>query len=126
MSIDPIKLGASGIGSGYGVGKKSDFKPEEETKKPEANITANDKATVKAEDVLSYMAQSASVAAPRTLDTTKYVDKASEQRIAGFMANFEDKVAEGLKAFDQEFAGVNVSDSAKMAVVLKQVEQQAP
>lgn len=122
MSIDPIKLGASGIGSGYGRAKKSDIK-KEEAKKPEANLIANDKATVKADDVLSFMAQSAASVKPKTIDTTKYVDKESEKRIAGFMADFEDKVAEGLKAFDQEFAGIDVSDSTKMAVVLKQVEQ---
>lgn len=123
MSIDPIKLGASGIGSGYGLAKKSDIK-QDESKKPEANLVANDKATVKADDVLNYMAQSAVSVTPKTVDTTKYVDKESEKRIAGFMADFEDKVAQGLKAFDQEFAGVDVSDSTKMAVVLKQVEQQ--
>lgn len=123
MSIDPIKLGASGISSGYGRAKKSDIK-QDEAKKPEASPIANEKPAVKADDVLSYMAQSAVSVAPKTVDTSKYVDKESEKRIAGFMADFEDKVAEGLKAFDKEFAGVDVSDSAKMAVVLKQVEQQ--
>lgn len=123
MSIDPVKLGANGIGPGYGFGKKTEAKPEE-SKKPEVSVQANDKAKVSADEVFNYMAQSSVSLAPKTIDTSKYVNDESAARIAGFMASFEDKVAQGLQAFDKEFAGVDVSDSTKMAVVLKQVEQE--
>jgi len=61
----------------------------------------------------------------KTVDPSKYVDEASAARIASFMGGFEDKVAEGLAAFDKEFAGVNVSDSTKMGVVLSQLDKES-
>lgn len=122
-SINPINVNTQGIGNSYGYGAKS---KSEHKEAEEAKIGVNgEKPQVSADDVFKFMAQSATVAAPKTIDPSKYVDSASEARIAGFMADFEDKVAEGLKAFDQEFSGANVSDSAKMAVVLAGIDKEA-
>lgn len=124
MSIDPIKLGANGIGSGYGLAKKSDIKEDGEAKKPEAGLVANDKAQVSAEAVFDYMAQSSVSLAPKTVDTSKYVDKASADRIAGFMASFEDIVATNLSAITAEFP--DMSAASKQALAVAQVNQQMP
>ena len=123
-SINPINVNTQGVGSSYGYNSKSKSE-KEETKEPETASTAT-KTPVAAEDVLSFMAQSAVSVAPATtaVDPSKYVDDASAERIAGFMSDFEDKVAEGLAAFDQEFQGINVSDSAKMATVLAGINQE--
>lgn len=124
-SINPINVNAQGIGGSYGFSAKSKTE-EKEAKKPEVDAQPQGKA-VPADDVLTYMAQSAVAVAPKptTVDPTKYVDEASAQRIAGFMSSFEDKVAEGLAAFDKEFAGAQVSDSAKMAVVLAGIDKES-
>lgn len=122
-SINPINVNTQGINGSYGYGAQA--KPEKkgaEEVKPEAG---SQKPQLSADDVLTYMAQSATVVTPKTIDPSKYVDKESEARIAGFMAGFEDKVAEGLAAFDKEFAGVNISDSAKMAIVLAGVDKES-
>lgn len=123
-SINPINVNTQGIGNsfGYGVKSKTEHKEAEEAK---TNVNSGEKSKVAPDDVLNYMAQSAAVSAPKTIDPSKYVDKESEARIAGFIAQFEDKVAEGLKAFDQEFAGVNVSDSTKMSVVLAGIDKES-
>ncbi len=73
------------------------------------------------------MAQSAvsvQPAATKTVDPSKYVDATSAARIAGFMADFEDRVAQGLQAFNQEFPDSSMSDSAKQAVVLAGIDKQ--
>lgn len=120
--INPINVNPQGIGSSYGYSKNA--KPEEKKQKEAEVNTSGQQAQVPADKMLGLMAQSAvSVTPAKTVDPSKYVDKASEERIAGFMAEFEDKVAEGLKAFDKEFAGVDISDSAKLAVVLAGIDK---
>lgn len=123
-SINPINVNTQGIGGTNGFGAKP--KTEKEEVKEEAKAALREeKPSVPADKVLDFLAQSSiSVAPKKAVDPTKYVDKASAERIAGFMADFEDKVAEGLKAFDKEFEGVKISDSAKMAVVLAEVEKE--
>lgn len=126
-SINPINVNPQGVGASYGFGTQSKAKNEEAKEKEEAGVTSQ-KTPVAADEVLSYMAQSAVAVAPaktKTIDPAKYVDDASAQRIAGFMAEFEDKVAEGLANFDKEFAGVSISDSSKMAVVLAGINKEA-
>lgn|SRR5574344_109902 len=124
-SINPINVNTQGIGTSYGYNAKAKSEKEEE-KKAEQQPTANNQQQVAADDVLNYMAKSASAVAvkPTTIDPAKYVDSASAERIAGFMADFEDKVADGLAAFDKEFQGVDVSDSSKMAVVLAGINKE--
>lgn len=125
--INPINVNAQGIGSATGFGAKP--KTEEEAPEKEAAAaTAEEKPQLSADTILNYMAQSAvtvQAANKKTVDPSKYVDSESAARIAGFMADFEGKVATGLKAFDQEFGDSNVSDSSKMAVVLKQINKEA-
>ena len=122
--INPINVNPQGIGAASGFGTKAKAK-EEEKKEAEVSPKGEAKTQLSGDAVLNYMAQSAAVVAPKKLDPTKYVDKASQERIAGFMADFEDQVAAGLKAFDQEFAGTNVSDSTKMTLVLAGLNEKA-
>lgn len=125
-SIDPINVNTQGVGARFGFNAKS--KPEAEEKKTPESVPGVETAKVDADKVLDYLAAGAASVVPtgkKTVDPSKYVDAQSEARIAAFMSSFEDKVAEGLKAFDAEFAGLNISDGAKMAVVLKQVESEA-
>lgn len=124
--INPINVNAQGIGNSYGYGAKPKSE-HKEAKEAEVNKEAK-KPSVAPDDVLNFMAQSAVSVAPastKVIDPSKYVDKESEARIAGFMASFEDKVAEGLAAFDKEFGSVKVSDSSKMAVVLASIDKDA-
>ena len=128
-SINPINVNTQGVGGSYGFGAKSKS-DSEEAKDTEKKPVASQTKSVAADDVLSFMAQSAvantaAAGTTKTIDPAKYVDDASAARIAGFMAGFEDKVAEGLANFDKEFAGVDVSDSAKMAVVLAGINKEA-
>lgn len=120
-NINPINVNTQGIHGalGFGAKPKSEKKEAEEVK-PEV---AGQKPQLSADDVLSFLAQSAVVAAPKKLDPSKYVDKASEDRIAGFMADFEDKVAEGLAAFALEFP--EASPKAGEAVVLAKLNKEA-
>lgn len=120
-SINPINVNTQGIGgfSGYGEKPKAE---EKETKEAEISVNS-EKAQVPADKVLEYLAQSAAVVAPKVIDPAKYVDKESEARIAALMAGFEDKVAKGLAEFDAEFERFDVSESAKMAVVLAKIDK---
>lgn len=123
-SINPINVNSQGIGAASGFGAKPQAS-EEELKKEELPVSGENQTPVSADKVLSFMAQSAvSVTPNKAIDTAKYVDSESAARIASFVGSFEDKVAEGLAAFDKEFAGMPISDSAKMSVVLAQVEQE--
>jgi len=119
--INPINVNTQGIQGalGYGAKAKSEKKETEEAKA----AAVNEKPQLSADDVLNFMAQSAVVGTPKTVDPSKYVDKESEARIAGFMAGFEDIVATNLAAISQEFPGM--SDGAKQALALTQVNQQA-
>ena len=118
-SINPINVNAQGINGGYGFGAKPQA-PKEDVKDAETPVAANTQSQVSADAVLSYMAQSAAVAAPKTIDPSKYVDDESAKRIAGFMADFEDVVATNLTAISKEFP--EMSQSSAMAVALAQVK----
>jgi len=123
-AINPINVNTQGIGNSYGYEKQAKAK-EKEAKEEEVSI-GNQQKSVPADQVLNYMAQSAVAVTPakKALDPSKYVDEESAARIAGFMAQFEDKVAEGLAAFNEEFAGVDISDSSKMALVLAGINKE--
>jgi len=123
-SINPINVNTQGIGAKVGFGAKPKAETEKEHK-AEVSVGA-EKAPVSPDKVLDFLSASSIAIAPKkAIDPAKHVDAASKARIESFMASFEDKVAEGLKAFDKEFPGVQVSDAAKMNVVLKQVGDQA-
>ncbi len=128
-SINPINVNTQGIGAKIGFGAQPKQEKEAE-KQPEVQPCVEQK-SVSPDQVFNYLSASAnSVAASvvskgQTLDPSKYVDEASRARIASFMGSFEDKVAEGLKAFDKEFSGVSVSDATKMNIVLKQIDKES-
>ncbi len=119
-SINPINVNTQGIGSSYGYETPSKAK-EKETKEKEIS-TENQKNPVPADKVLNYMAQSAvgMTTAKKALDPSKYVDEESAARIAGFMAQFEDIVAENLSAISAEFP--EMSESAKQTLALAQIK----
>ena len=120
-SINPINVNTQGVGGSYGYGAKPKAeKKEAEEAKP--GVGGN-KPQLSADDVLSFMAQSAAVAVPKPIDPSKYVDKESEKRIARFMAGFEDIVATNLSAISKEFP--NMSDGAKQSLALAQVDKEA-
>lgn len=121
-SINPINVNSQGIGAASGFGTKPKAE-KEEAKKEEMTLGGENQKPVSADKVLDFLAANSVAVTTKQVDPSKYVDKASADRIASFMSSFEDKVAEGLAAFDKEFGGVQVSDSAKMAVVLGQVEK---
>lgn len=87
-------------------------------------------AEVKPDDVLSYMAQSAivnapKVSTPKTYDVSKYVTPEQAERIAGFIGGFEDAVAKGLLAIDAELGDVDLSDAAKYELAAEMAGKQA-
>ena len=124
--INPINVNTAGVGTaGYGSLRNNSGKAE--TKEEAQAQAGTEKQQVEPDKVLDYMAGAANanvVQKTKTVNPADYVDSASAQRIAGFVQGFEDKVADGLKAFDAEFEGVDVSDGAKMAVVLGQIDKE--
>jgi len=123
-SINPINVNTQGIGAKVGFGAKP---KAEQGKEHKAEVhVGSEKSQLSPNAILDFLsASSISVAPKKSIDPSKYVDAASQARIESFMASFEDKVAEGLAAFDKEYAGVNLSDSTKMNVVLKKIEKEA-
>ena len=95
--------------------KKEESKPQVEQKQPQ----------VSAEDTLKYMnAQAVSarpVEQPRVLNISKYVTPEQAQRICGFINQFEDAVAKGLKNIEFEL-GSALSDDAKMNLAVEMFE----
>lgn len=125
MSNEINRIGINtGAVNPYGnQAKGSEAKPEEN--KPEVQNNAPKKPSVKPDDVLTYMANSAVVinpkAAQKTYDVAKYVTPEQAQRIAGFVTSFEDQVAKGLLAINgmDELAGL--SDKAKYEIAANMV-----
>ena len=102
-------------------------KPEEKAKQKEENKAPVEQKQVSAEQTLEFMnAQAVSarpVDKPRVLNISKYVTPEQAQRICGFISQFENAVADGLKAIESEL-GNALSEDAKMnlAVELFKVE----
>ena len=122
--INPINVNPQGVGANSGYGAQPQQKSN--TSEQPAPTSSIEQTPVDPNSVLNFMSASAACSAPavKNLDPSKYVDKESEARIATFMGSFEDQVAQGLLAFNEEFPGTAISDATKMAVVLKQVESQ--
>lgn len=120
-NINPIIISSQVVGY---TTKKDEKKEDAAAEK--ATGAPGEQKEVAASDVLSFMAaQSVDVTptAKKTLDVSKYVTPEQAARIAGFVQGFESQVAAGLKAFDSEFPGTNLSDSAKLSLVAGIVEQ---
>lgn len=122
-SINPINVNTQGVSPSVGFGVTKKEAKEAEGKEKELKGGA-EQTPVSADKVFEYLSANAASVKPKTVDPAKYVDSASADRIAEFMKGFEEKVAQGLKAFDQEFQGVEVSEASKMAVVLKQIDSE--
>ena len=117
-SINPINVNTQGVGSSYGYGAKPQTEKEEvEEVKPGSG---QQKTQLSADEVFSFLAQTGVVIAPKTVDPAKYVDKTSEERIAGFMAGFEEIVATNLAVISKEFP--DMSDGAKQSLALAQFD----
>ena len=125
-NIRRIGINTSSVNNYNNPAKNAEAKPEEAEKQTEQ--AAPQRAQVKADDVLSFMAQQAIVAKPevaaqRTYDVSKYVTPEQAARIAGFVTSFEDQVAEGLLAIDKEFGEKsNISDQAKYEIAAGMVK----
>lgn len=127
-SINPINVNTNSVGTNYiyGQNAKNAKNKNVEEKAPQAQ--AEQKA-VNPDSVFDYMANSASTlvasasakSGVTSIDPSKYVDAASRARIESFVGGFQDKVADGLQSFNKEFPGSTMSDSSKMTVVLKQI-----
>lgn len=122
-SINPINVNTQGIGNALGYGTAKAKTEDKETKETGLEAGAQQKA-VSADEVLNFMAQSSASVTPSTtsVDPSKYVDKASAERIAGFMSQFEDIVANNLSAITAEFP--EMSEGGKQALALAQVNKQ--
>lgn len=121
-NINPINVNTQGVAGGY-VPREKLLAGRKEDKEFQEKEVAARKEQLSADAVLNYLALSAAVVAPKKLDPAKYVDEESAARIAGFMADFEDQVAEGLAAFSAEFP--NASPKAGEAVVLAKLNKEA-
>jgi hypothetical protein len=124
-SINPINVNTQGIGAGflYAQGKQNNVNNNQE---PVKENQQQAQAQVKPDDVFSYMANSAGalIGAANAkgisgIDTSKYVDAESRARIEKSMNDFQNNVNTGMTAVNKEFP--NMSDGAKMAVVLNQI-----
>lgn len=121
-NINPINVNTQGVAGGY-IAREKLLSGRKEDIEAQGKEIAARKEQLSADAVLNYLAQSAAVAAPKKLDPAQYVDKASADRIAGFMADFEDQVAQGLAAFALEFP--EASPEAGQAVVLAKLNKEA-
>ena len=109
------------MNTNYQLGKVGD-KPEEKAQQKEDNKPQIEQKQVSAEDTLKFMnAQSVNarpVEKPRVLDISKYVTPEQAQRICGFISQFENAVADGLKAIELEM-GNALSEDAKMNLAVE-------
>ena len=122
-NVPGIGFTTSGVNPYTGAPQGNEPKPED--KKPETTPQAANTPQVKPDDVLSYMANSAvgvnpTFSKPVNYDVSKYVTPEQAARIAGFVAGFENAVAEGLAALDAEF-GDGLSDEAKLTLAASMV-----
>lgn len=121
-SINSINVNAQGVGGSFGYNAKA---KSEKKEAPEAEVknAGNKQPQLSGDKVLGLMAQSAGTVsiAKTTIDPSKYVDKASAERIAGFMNQFEEIVATNLKAISDEFP--EMSDGGKQTLALARFDQ---
>lgn len=122
-NINGIGINTKGVNSYVNPKTQGEAKSEENANNKQAQTTG---AQVKPEDVLTYMAQNAVVVNPksvtRTYDVAKYVTPEQAARIAGFIGGFEDEVAKGLLAINEELKGVNLPEAAKYELAAKMAE----
>ena len=109
------------MNTNYQLGAVGD-KPEEKAQQKEDNKPQIEQKQVSADDTLKFMnAQAVNarpVEKPRVLDISKYVTPEQAQRICGFISQFENAVADGLKAIELEM-GNALSEDAKMNLAIE-------
>lgn len=121
-NINGIGVNSTGVNPYLNPKPQGEPKPEENTKGSDAQPQGPQ---LKPDDVLAYMANNAAVivppVAPKTYNVGKYVTPDQAARIAGFIGGFEDEVAKGLLAINEEFGG-GMSESAKLALAAQMAE----
>ena len=113
--INRIGINTGSINN-YGNTPKGENKPEDTVVETPAQ-GAPAKAPVLADDVLTYMANQAlgvNVSAPKTYNVSKYVTPEQAERIASFVAGFEDEVVKVLGAIEAE--GLRLPEDKKYEI----------
>lgn len=80
---------------------------------------------VKADDVFGYMANqslSMRVDVQKTIKVCKFANSEQYQRIGDMMKEFEAEIESGLQTLKDDFPNLNISDKAKMKLVLNSME----
>ena len=92
----------------------------------QTEVKAQQKTKLSAREIFDYMAnQSVSV----KIDVTKKIqvnavaDAQQYERIGNFMKDFEQNVENSLQMLNNDFGQTNLSDSAKMKIVLRAVDK---
>ena len=123
-NVNPINLNLQAIN--YAKMRGAENKPEA----PKEDVvkdsgTGAEQKSVAANDVLNYMAAQNIDLKPTNAipDVAKYVTQEQALRIAGFVQGFESAVAQGLKEFNAEYAGVPLSDDAKLTAAVMAFEK---
>lgn len=116
-NINGVGINTGAVNSYVPQSKKEDVKTGEN---PETETSQESGKTLNPDDVLTFMAQQANIYKPANLvagkyDISKYVTPEQAKNIAGFVASFEDAVAEGLIDIDEEFGNI-LSDAAKYEI----------
>lgn len=120
-NIPRIGIGTNGVNPYVNPKAEGEKKAEEKTEGKNPQTT---NANVNPDDVLAYMAQNAAVNAANVkptkgYDVSKYVTPEQAARIAGFVTSFEDEVAKGLVALNDELGGINLPESAKLELAAR-------
>lgn len=80
---------------------------------------------VKADDVFGYMANqslSMRVDVQKTIKVCKFANSEQYQHIGDMMKEFEAEIESGLQTLKDDFPNLNISDKAKMKLVLNSME----
>lgn len=123
-NINRVGIGTNGVNNYSNPKPSGDPKPEDKTEGQNTQPQGNN---VNPEDVYKYLAQTAltsgvKVTPAKVYDINKYVTPEQAERIAGFINSFEDEVANGLLAIDQEMNGIELPESVKLEIAARMAE----
>ena len=105
--------------------QKSRLGVEEQTQTTTESKTQTQTKEVKADDVFGYMANqslSMRVDVQKTIKVCKFANSEQYQRIGDMMKEFEAEIESGLQTLQEDFPNLNISDKAKMKLVLNSME----
>ncbi len=105
--------------------QKSRLGVEEQTQTITETKTQSQTKEVKADDVFGYMANqslSMRVDVQKTIKVCKFANSEQYQRIGDMMKEFEAEIESGLQTLKDDFPNLNISDKAKMKLVLNSME----